>query len=231
MYNNRYINASDVPKLLGKEYKFFWTSDSDIDRIIFKKKVKNDLEVAVEKTLEQLDPDEASNKKRKIMEYITDNKKEITNLETHQEFIKSESDFISKLPDSLKKVVEKEFTMERGNVEENKIIKEQGIAKTNKLEYLTFKINGFTYKIGCRFDGPQIEIKTRKSRLLGVPEYENVQMHLYMSINKSEHWTLKEKFNDQIVDHQIFFNDVFFKKIKQDIHKNWEYYLNKNKDC
>jgi len=87
------------------------------------------------------------------------------------------------------------------------------------------------YKIGCRFDGPQIEIKTRKSKLLGVPEYENVQMHLYMSINKSEYWTLKEKFNDQVVDHQIFFNDVFFKKIKQDIHKNWEYYLNKNKDC
>jgi len=232
---SRYINASDVPRLLGKEYQFFWTTDSDINRIIFGKFVKPELTIAInelpDKILNELIPDgDITKKRKKLTEHIIETKNKITSSETHVEYINNEKDFIKHLPSSLQKIVEKDFTMERGNFEEARVIKEFNIPKTNKLMYYSFTQDNIKYKIGCRFDGPQIEIKTRKNKLLGVPEYELVQMHLYMATENTEQWTLKEKFNDQVVDHEIFFNKLFFEKIKTDIHNRWEYFLNLNKN-
>ena len=229
---HRYINASDVPKLLGREYRFFWTTDTDISRIIFGKKIQSELTQAIEKipeeTLAKLVPGPESTKKRKLLEEsILNNKKRITNCDTHPEYITQENEFVSQLPEEIREVVTQQFTMERGNVEESRIVKEYNITKTNKLEYLTFKIEGTMYKIGSRFDGPQIEIKTRKNKFMGVPDYEKVQLHIYMATSGVKEWTLKEKFNDQVIDHQIFFDDALFDKIKIDIHKNWERYLKK----
>jgi hypothetical protein len=229
----RYINASDVPKLLGKEYQFFWTTALDIKRIIFGIKTKNELQSAIEQlpeeTLAVLAPGENS-KKRKceaVMNYINDSKKTITESETHSEYVSKESNFVSQLPHELHKLVQKDFTMERGNVEEARIIKEYSIPKTNTLKYYTFNVDGTWYKLGSRFDGPQIEIKTRKNKFMGVPDYENVQLHIYMATSNKNEWVLKEKFNDQTIDHQIFFDERFFEKIKNDIHKNWEFHLKK----
>jgi hypothetical protein len=227
----RYINASDVPKLLGRDYGFFWTTDLDISRIIHGKKVKNELRQAIEEipdeTLAKLVPGELTKKRKLLEDCIINHKKQITSLDTHLEYTTQESNFVNQLPEEIQKIVKKEFTMERGNVEESRIIKECKIPKTNKLEYLTFNVEDTKYKIGSRFDGPQIEIKTRKNKFMGVPEYEKVQLHIYMATSKTKEWTLKEKFNDQIIDHQIFFDDSLFEKIKNDIHKNWEHHLNK----
>jgi len=229
----RYINASDVSKLLGCEYRFFWTTDLDISRIIFGKKIQNDLTRVIkdisEETLEKLVPGEATtSKKRKLLEdSIINNKKQITSSETHAGYVSQETEFVNQLPTEIQEVVKKEFTMERGNVEESRIAKEYNIPKTNKLEYLMFKVEGSKYKIGSRFDGPQIEIKTRKNKFMGVPDYEKVQLHIYMATSGVKEWTLKEKFNDQVIDHQIFFDESFFDKLKMDIHKNWEYHLKK----
>ena len=234
----RYINASDVPRLLGKKYRFFWTKDTDISRIIFGKRIKPELQRNIEslpeKVIESIPtvPLDAS-KKRKCEAaaiYIENNKKEITNKPTHADYTKHETEFVNTLPLTLQSIVQQEFTMERGNVQEAVVLKEFNIPKTNELRYLFFKKNGTGYKIGCRFDGPQIEIKTRKNKFLGVPDYERVQTHLYMAINKDLTWTLKEKFNDQIVDHEIPFDEEFFEEIKTDIHNSWEYFLEKNKN-
>ena len=229
----RYINASDVPKLLGRDYRFFWTTENDISRIIFGKKIQSELTMAIketpEETLEKMVPGELTNiKKRKLLEEsIINNKKQITQSDTHTEYTTRENEFVSQLPKEIQQVVIQQFTMERGNVEESRIAKEYNIPKTNKLEYFTFKIEGSRYKIGSRFDGPQIEIKTRKNKFMGVPDYEKVQLHVYMATSGVKEWTLKEKFNDQVIDHQIFFDEAFFDKIKIDIHKNWEHHLKK----
>lgn len=233
----RYINASDVPRLLGKKYKFFWTKEADINRIIFGKSATPFLEEKIEKLPEKvidkiLPENKILPKKRKYeaaIKHVCDFKKEITTQQTHQEYIKNEKDFIKTLPLSLQDIVKQDFTMERGNVEEKRILTEMGIPKTNEIKYLQFNIDKNYYKIGCRFDGPRIEIKTRKNNFLGVTEYERVQVHLYMAINNDPTWTVKEKFNDQVVDHEIFFDANYFEEVKKDINNSWEYYLKKNK--
>ena len=234
---SRYINASDLGKLLGKKYGFFWTSDSDIERIIFNKKI----EPEIKKILNEL-PEEilyqtldtlGIPKKRKIEENkesvlnsINDTKKKITD-EDFIEYKSSACDYLNTLPNVLKKAVDTEFTLEYGKVQESKIIEEFSIKKTNKLHYLDFSVNKIKYKIGCRFDGPQIEIKTRKNKFLGVTHYEYAQITVYMAVAKKKTWALKEKWNDKINDHQVFFDESFFEKLKNDIHNSWEYYNNK----
>ncbi len=216
---SRYINASDVSKLLGREYGFYWSTIDDIRRIIkgekgvdlIKQQVTNlnDTDLAktaevlgcipnVEKVLKELDK-----KKRKISEM------DVPTLDLL-------------LPENLLKVVNDSIAMEYGNVQEAKILQAKGIKKDNKLRYLNFKVNDTWYKIGCRFDGPQIEIKTRKTKLLGVPDYEKVQLHIYMAVADCKYWTLIEKYRDQEVQYKINFDQEFFDKIKNDLHNSWE---------
>ena len=258
----RYINASDLGKLLGPEYSFHWTSESDIQRIIFNKPQESEVKKAIcslpEKSISDvlqtfIKPEtdistiKSVLKKRKIsipnetseiinaynkseLEHVIEqSKKEIVQENNHTGFTEKKLFFSEQLPESLQKVVKDSFNMERGNIEEERIIKKFSIKKTNKLEYFTFNVNGQYYKIGCRFDGPGIEIKTRVNRFMGTPDYELVQMHVYMAVSNTLKWILKEKFNDQVVDHEIFFNDFFFEKIKNDIHNRWEFFLQKNK--
>ena len=258
----RYINASDLGKLLGSDYSFHWTTDSDVQRIIFNKRQESDIKKAIdvlpEKTISETiqqfiepetdiskiktilkkrkirvpdQPDEIVNmyNKSELERVICCSKKEITQNESHSAYSKNKETFSEQLPEPLQKAVTESFNMERGNVEESRIIKKYDIPKTNKLEYYTFDVHSQKYKIGCRFDGPGVEIKTRVKRFLGVPDYEKVQIHVYMAVSNSDRWLLKEKFNDQIIDHEIFFNEFFFEKMKTDIHSRWEYFYKKNK--
>ena len=165
------------------------------------------------------------------MNYVSQKKKEVTEAASHSDYIQTENDFLSDLSGSfninpeITNLVKRELTMERGNVEESRIRKEYKIPKDNTLKYYTFEVDKTNYKIGCRFDGPQVEIKTRKNKFIGVTEYDRVQLHIYMAVSNSDSWVLKEKFNDQIVDHQIFFDSAFLTKIKNDIHNRWNYFL------
>jgi hypothetical protein len=257
----RYLNASDVCKLLGPEYGFHWTNDSDIQRIVFNKFQVSEVKKAIEflpetdlvETLQQFKTEtdilkiKKVLKKRKIdipsteselihvykkseLEHIINlNKKEITNEQLHIDYSKNITTFSEKLPPLLQKVVTQDFNKERGNVEESRIIKSYELKKTNELKYLTFLVNNEYYKIGCRFDAPGIEIKTRTKKFLGIPDYEKVQLHIYMEVSKESKWILKEKYNDQIIDHEILFDEFYFNKMKTDIHNRWEHYLFKGK--
>jgi arsenate reductase-like glutaredoxin family protein len=176
----RYINASDLGKLLGSKYSFHWTSESDIQRIIFNKPQESEVKKAIqflpENTISEtihrfVEPETDISKikgvlkKRKIRipeqpseivkEYnkselervIEESKKEITQNESHSGYSKVKEAFSEQLPESLQKVVERSFNMERGNIEEERIIKNFSIKKTNKLEYSKYKhINILRYK-------------------------------------------------------------------------------------
>ena len=153
-------------------------------------------------------------------------KKEIVHIDKHVDYITETKYLLSKIENvELKEAISSDFTMDRGNVEEIKIIKEYGIKKDNKLRYFNFKVNKQKYKVGCRFDGEQVEIKCRKSKFLGVPDYEKVQIHFYMAAINVKEWTLKEKYNDQIKDHLIEFDNTFFEEVKNDLHNSWESFV------
>ena len=230
----RYVNASDLSKLLGKKYGFFWTTSDDIKRIIFNKKIKNELtqiiddlpEEIIEKTLLGMDipkKRKLSENKQLVLDNINAVKNETVSLDTGYTEVKN--NYLNTLPSVLKKAVDTEFTLDYGKVQEVKILDQHNIKKTNKLEYLSFKVNNTFYKVGCRFDGPQVEIKTRKNKFLGVPDYERLQLTVYMAVAKKNSWVLKEKWNDEILDHHILFDQVFFDTLKNDIHNAWEKYI------
>jgi len=230
----RYINASDLSKLLGKKYGFFWTTNDDIQRIVFNKKIKNEMvqiiddlpKEIIEKTLESMDipkKRKLSENKEMLLSNINTIKNETVCLDT--DYLEIKNNYLNTLPNVLKKAVDTEFTLDYGKVQEVKILDECNIEKTNKLEYLSFKSGNAFYKIGCRFDGPQVEIKTRKNKFLGVPDYERLQLTVYMAVAKKNSWVLKEKWNGEIKDHQILFDQVFFETLKNDIHECWEKYL------
>jgi len=233
----RYFNASDVGKILGKKYGFLWTTHRDIQRIIFNKKIKNELEEKIEKlpiqvieqTMENMNipkKQKISENKSSILQHILSTKIETTSIDDQNEYKYKRECYLKSFPEILKEAVDTEFTLEFGNIQEAKILKEQGIEKTNNLHYLNFTVNGLSYKVGCRFDGPQIEIKTRKNKFLGVPEYERAQITIYMAASKKDNWVIKEKWNNEINEHEVFFDPKFFKIMKEDIHENWEKYIN-----
>jgi hypothetical protein len=306
----RYINSSDVAKLLGEEYGFMWTTPQDIDNIIHGRRVRFDdskplfrLEKDTVKVLEDLPTEEVkkiakkleyddvslpdlkkmlkskklsvsgsrnelvdrletkkeetifkkvtddeiktelSNRKlstegdkkelferltravttEKVVDKLSDTKKSVVHSDKHDEFVKKKEELLIKVP-QLKQALDKEFTLDRGNAEEAKIVQEYNIQKDNKLHYYKFEVDGQEYKVGCRFDGEGVEIKCRKNRFVGVPMYESVQVHFYMAISKVDTWILKEKYGDRIRDHIVKFDKDFFNDIKYDLHDAWESY-------
>lgn len=181
---------------------------------------------------EEIYEDEEDEETEKIIQTINTNividslneiKKESIHLPTHCEYITKTYDVFSKVVvPVLKTALDHDFTMERGNVEEEKIVKEFNIVKDNKLHFHEFDVNNQPYKVGCRYDGDKVEIKTRKSKFLGVPTYEKVQMHFYMATRNVLEWTLKEKYDDVVKDHIVQFDNTFFENVKNDLHKSWE---------
>ena len=161
-----------------------------------------------------------------VVNNLNEIKKETVHLDKHIDYITKTKSLLNTINNvELKKALSSDFTMDRGNVEEIKIIKECSIKKDNKLRYFNFNVDEQKYKVGCRFDGEQVEIKCRKSKFLGVPDYEKVQMHFYMAAINVNEWTLKEKYNDQIKDHFIEFDNTFFEEVKNDLHDSWESFV------
>ena len=256
----RYLNASDVPKLLGKKYSFLWSTDEDKIKIVkgekkdtnlnfetcsqselgklfesfkvrtFKNATPESIEKSMLKRKLHISRDPEKNIKKLRVYELTKAFEENKNVATEETLFKNydikKNEVISKLPDVLKTQAIDTFAIHRGIAEEDKILNQLNVKKTNKLEYLCFDYRGCSYKIGCRFDGPGIEIKTRKTKFLGVPDYEKVQITLYMAVSGKSEWKLVEKFQDNMVEHIVDFDNSFFEKIKSDIHYNWEYFEN-----
>ena len=272
----RYINASDVSKVLGKKYNFNWVKPDEVLKIINNKREKfvenvnfelnkctqhliqhlpkQDLKSIINtfKTSEELTKgtkqeliygienyNEILNEKLETISEIKQNikteivvnnlnkiKKETVHIDKHIDYVIKTKCLLNTINNvELKEALSSDFTMDRGNVEEIKIIKECNIKKDNKLRYFNFNVDEQKYKVGCRFDGEQVEIKCRKSKFLGVPDYEKVQMHFYMAAINVNEWTLKEKYNDQIKDHLIEFDNTFFEEVKNDLHDTWESFV------
>ena len=161
-----------------------------------------------------------------VVNNLNEIKKETVHIDKHIDYITKTKSLLNTINNvELKKALSSDFTMDRGNVEEIKIIKECNIKKDNKLRYFNFNVDEQKYKVGCRFDGEQVEIKCRKNKFLGVPVYEKVQMHFYMAAINVNEWTLKEKYNDQIKDHFIEFDNTFFEEVKNDLHDSWESFV------
>jgi hypothetical protein len=228
---SRYINASDVSKLLGRDYSFFWGTIEDIQKII--RSEKNDKD-PVKEQITSLNKDEIKQvaevlgcipNVEKILKVLEHKKRKVSDIESHSDYTSKTNELINQLPEKISQTIATDFCLQRGISEESRILKNRKITKDNKLVYLNFKVGKQWYKIGCRFDGPNIEIKTRKAKLLGVPDYEKVQIHIYMAANKCTSWTLIEKFGDQEVEHLITFDPDFFEKMKNDLHTKWESYL------
>ena len=63
---------------------------------------------------------------------------------------------------------------------------------------------------GVQQDGAVIETKNRKSRFLGVPLYERVQLHVYMVLTKSRRGVLLEYYHLEQRSHEVEFDDAFW---------------------
>jgi len=271
---SRYINASDVSKLLGEEYGVYWSTKSENLNIINNirekyqpnKPITFELNTKTVETIQTLPNEEITNivntiqapeelertksltakdlrvilelpttdrskkevlieqyNKKIVIESLNKTKKATVVLDTHSEYsVKTAEVLATVIHPVLKAVLDRDFTMERGNVEEEKIIKDFGIKKDNKFHCYSFEIDDQRYRVGCRFDGENVEIKTRKNKFLGVPKYEKVQMHFYMAASGVSSWTLKEKYCDTVQDHLVEFDSEFFEKVKVNLHDAWE---------
>lgn len=243
----RYVNASDVSKLLGRSYGVFWSTQEENLRIILGKRERYkpkpqtfELNTETVEVIQSLPKEEISNaykmycdtttpceepevQKELVVKALNQMKKETVQAHTHSEYVAKTSHVIKNVSAPiLKTALDHDFTMERGNVEEERIIQKCGIKKDNVLRTFEFKVDDQSYKVGCRFDGENVEIKTRKDSFKGVPLYEKVQIHFYMAASGSNEWTLKEKYADELRDHRVVFCESFFEKVKKDLHESWE---------
>ena len=161
-----------------------------------------------------------------IIETLNDRKKEVVTEKNHKKYTEKREKILADIPEKMKKVVDSDFTMGRGNIVEERIIDAYKLHKSNDIKYVSFEVEGQKYKVGCRFDcDEQIEIKNRKHKFLGVRPYERVQVHFYMFACHVYKWILREQYADEIQDHEVQFSDKFYKKLQTDLHNNWEKYL------
>lgn len=71
---------------------------------------------------------------------------------------------------------------------------------------------------GFAEDGTLVEIKNRVRRLFGiVKEYENVQVHVYMKMCHATTAHLVEKFRDQVMVHQVLYDDDLMCEVESGI--------------
>jgi len=67
---------------------------------------------------------------------------------------------------------------------------------------------------GFNEDGTLVEIKNRMRRLFGtVPEYEKVQVHVYMAMSNKVQAQLVERYKDQIMIHAVDYDDDFMEEV------------------
>ena len=73
---------------------------------------------------------------------------------------------------------------------------------------------------GFAEDGTLVEIKNRVRKLFGVVrEYENVQVHVYMKMCDASGAHLVEKFRDQVMVHNVYYDDDFMCEIEGELER------------
>ena len=68
---------------------------------------------------------------------------------------------------------------------------------------------------GMMEDNTLVEIKTRQRGFLGVPLYENIQIHCYMTIFETHKAMLIESYMGEEKSHEIYFDDVMWTQVKR----------------
>ena len=144
----------------------------------------------------------------------------------------------------------KTIRMERGNVQENIILQKlsndlkQNIDTFQKIRYGYITKRNIKIKIGARPDGiirlpsrvdpkqPQflipseiilVEAKNRVSKLLiPIPDYEKVQVTLYLKIFRAQKCLLIQKFREEYHITEIVLDNTFFNEIQQRLLQSFE---------
>jgi hypothetical protein len=227
----RYLNASKVATFIGKtkwasfEDKVTLVKKLELNEPSIESVIDNMTESQVSQTMHEVGLDvSGDNNKLTLTTELKKRKHEVINEIDHHEFVKSEEEVVRLISSKdLNEVIKMENCKQRGDVVEDRKIHEHNFTKTNKLNYLSFTKNGYNYKIGGRFDADEgVEIKTRRHKFLGVPEYENIQIQLYMEMSGAKSWKLLECFNDEEREHLMHRDNILLDNIKNEIHENWE---------
>ena len=80
---------------------------------------------------------------------------------------------------------------------------------------------GIKFKLFGRLDGivedKVLESKNRRSRFLGVPEYERIQLHAYMFLTDTTSSVLIENLNGVQREHEVMFDHEFWNEIMESL--------------
>jgi hypothetical protein len=129
-----------------------------------------------------------------------------------------------KLTLEMEKEIKTQAYTRHGQEQEDVVRKNTNVLIKTDNKFVVSKLPIFTigeidYYIGGKhdgmLDGVVIEIKTRQRRFLGVPVYERVQIHAYMHIYKTRKGRLVESFNGERKEHDIEFDDEFWREVVQ----------------
>lgn len=138
-------------------------------------------------------------------------------------------DTIQKMPfidaNIVEEFVKKTISVDRGIINEPKIIENLkntqnlNIEKTNKLYYLDFDFVNGNLKIGGKIDGLDttnnklLEVKTRRNKFLGIRDYEEIQLEIYMKMLNLTKATLVERYEKEDRIHEYVHNPDLYDKI------------------
>lgn len=198
------IKASDVAAIIGKNpYK---TADQVFNErisVYFNAPVQTEQKV-FEETLAKEEPKVQQEVKR-----ILERSKSVP-IDTHKE--------LTTIPDSVKKYVKHEMYKNNGTHNESKTAEKFNVEKDPTFYTLPLyrnvrlvgMIDGRKYK-----DGQIVEIKNRQNRLFGsVPEYENIQVQVYMKLTGIHRCKFIEQYKDHTKEYEIGFNSFKWPEIE-----------------
>uniref|UniRef100_A0A6C0J805 Uncharacterized protein n=1 Tax=viral metagenome TaxID=1070528 RepID=A0A6C0J805_9ZZZZ len=150
---------------------------------------------------------------------------------------------IQKMPDvktnRIEEFVKKTISVDRGMINESKIIEELretkklAIKTNNKLYYLNFEFKEANLKIGGKIDGLDktnnkiLEVKTRRHKFLGIRDYEEIQLEIYMKMLNLSKATLVERYEQEERIHEYEHNPTLYDKIVLGLQDYVEYVCQK----
>lgn len=125
------------------------------------------------------------------------------------------------IPESVKEYVRHEMYKNNGTHNESKTAEKFNVEKDSTFYSLPLyrnvrlvgMIDGRKYK-----DGQIVEIKNRQNRLFGtVPEYENIQVQVYMKLTGVHKCKFIEQYKDKTKEYEIGFNSFKWPDIEEQL--------------
>lgn len=153
---------------------------------------------------------------------------------TNTESQKIENKLIENIPEVSRKCIKTEINTKRGIVYENKNLNnyeknnnKSVSSRNSKIYYLKiFTAENFILRISGKVDGIEgqgdnqvlIETKNRRNRLFDcIPEYEKVQMCIYMKMTGIKISKLLQYYDEQESIEEYYFDDDLWNEIKEKI--------------